>query len=372
MNHRTPLLSIGLLGLLGCGAPSGPARGPEAPRPEARVEVGVKSAFEEPVLWGEAWIARYGETSDPGALTEAERVLRRSLPQRGRHDYPRFLLAHALREAGRGADAEQVLAGSDPARRHVFEKYFATSSASLAPYLRGNLARACDTRKELPKELCEGAGGARELPGDYPVFEQISAISHSTDRFSTWNVAREGEEIADLARRAGIREGMDVADIGAGEGWFTLPLARVVAPGGSVTANEIDRVYLDFIEYGAAFHALTNVRTILGTPEDPSLPAASFDVVFVCEVFKAIVTNGSARDRTYVEGRVLPFLRSLRAALRPGGRLIVVDHDSPENVDRAISPAVIRKLAEEVGFRHEATLDDYKPLQVVMILGRGD
>lgn len=349
---------------------------PSAPRdPDgARAEHGQKDAppppgpliaFEPPLVRAEAIMLDYVDRGSPRDLEQAEARLRKVIPPGKRHDYPRFLLAFTLSRLGRTAEAEAVLAETDPDRRHVYERFFAGSPQALAPYLRTSVRRACQARSDLDPQICRGADTAE--PADFLVYEQISSLPHSTDRFYSWNIERSGESVADLARRIGLRPGMDIADVGAGEGWFTIPFARVVGSEGSVVANDIAPDLLEFINFGARFHRLDNVKTLIGTPSDPGLPAESFDMVFICEVFKAIYNNRDARDRALVEARVLPFVKALHRSLRPGGKLVLIEHDRPRTSEKDISPEVLQGHVEEAGFRLESTLDAYRPLQATMI-----
>ena len=77
----------------------------------------------------------------------------------------------------------------------------------------------------------------------------------------------------------GIKEGSNVADIGAGSGWFTVRAARRVGNGGIVYAVDINRDYLDYIENRSKRENFANIRVILGKDDDPLLPAKSVDAV---------------------------------------------------------------------------------------------
>src|SRR5215467_38237 len=71
----------------------------------------------------------------------------------------------------------------------------------------------------------------------------------------------------------GLKPGQTVADIGAGPGVLSVPLAKAVAPAGKVYAVEIDKDYFPHITQKAAAEKLTNVVTVLGAFTDPKLPA---------------------------------------------------------------------------------------------------
>lgn len=131
-------------------------------------------------------------------------------------------------------------------------------------------------------------------------------------------IYRERDAILDVLA---LSPGMDVADVGAGTGLFTFPMARAVGADGTVYAVEIAPRFLEHIEERAASEGLQNLRTVLCTEEDSRLPKASVDVIFVCDTYH----HFSHPEAT---------LASLHRALRPGGRLVVVDFERIPGVSR--------------------------------------
>lgn len=111
-----------------------------------------------------------------------------------------------------------------------------------------------------------------------------------------------------------IRPGMTVADVGAGTGAFTFPLARKVGPTGKVIAQDISPEFLRGIEARARKEALHQVLTMLGADKDARLAPASVDLVFTCDTYHHF---------EYPQA----MLASLHKALRPGGRLVVIDYE---------------------------------------------
>jgi predicted methyltransferase len=313
---------------------------------------------------------RYSDGGDTADLAAAVTALKRSIRPGERQDFARLLLAWALRLQGDAAGSAEVLDGVDPLHRPAWDYFFARPVTDLGLLLRGLVAAGCAERDDLPGVDCTTAAAPPSLPADYPVWEQISWRSHSSDRLGGWSRTQRGRTATDLGRRIGLEPGVDVADIGAGEGWFTLPFAQLVAPTGQVWAEEVEPAYLDYISFAATHLGLDNVHPVLGAPLDAALPEASVDLVFVCEVFKWIYTNRTATDRAQVEATALPFLRSLRRGLRPGGRLVIIEHDRPTTSPKDISPAYLRRDAEELGFRFVEELPDYRPLQVTLVLER--
>ncbi|MBI5688785.1 MAG: class I SAM-dependent methyltransferase [Verrucomicrobia bacterium] len=103
-----------------------------------------------------------------------------------------------------------------------------------------------------------------------------------------------------------------VADIGAGAGAFTLPLAKAVAAGGRVYAVDIDQGLVDHIVKKAGEAKLANVQGVLGKFTDPALPARDVDLAFIYDVLH------------HIESRA-EYLQHLAGYLKPGGRIAVID-----------------------------------------------
>jgi ubiquinone/menaquinone biosynthesis C-methylase UbiE len=109
----------------------------------------------------------------------------------------------------------------------------------------------------------------------------------------------------------GIFEGAHVADIGAGGGWFTIRLAHRVSRTGIVYAEDIQRPMIEAIDRRVKRESLTNVKTVLGTPTDPHLPAG-LDAVLMVGVYN------------YISDPV-GLLKQIAHALGPKGQLGIVD-----------------------------------------------
>lgn len=123
----------------------------------------------------------------------------------------------------------------------------------------------------------------------------------------------EAERVMELAE---IREGMYVADIGAGEGYYTVRLSPLVGRKGRVLAQDIVPATRDTLAHRVTREDLHNVAVKLGKPNDPLLPDASFDRVFMIHMYHEIE-------------RPSEFLWNLRVDLKPRGRVVVVDADRP-------------------------------------------
>lgn len=144
----------------------------------------------------------------------------------------------------------------------------------------------------------------------------------------------EATTVMDLAH---IAPGMTVADIGAGEGYYTIRLAERVGAHGRVLAQDIDQGALQRLGIRVERERLGNVTIKPGAEDDPRLPENSFDRIFMVHMYHE-VTEPYA------------FLWRLRPALREHGQVIVVDVDRP--TDRhGIPPKLLFCELDHVGFR---------------------
>jgi predicted methyltransferase len=169
---------------------------------------------------------------------------------------------------------------------------------------------------------------------------------------------REGREVFDhrdeIIAVLGLREGMAVADVGAGTGLFTLPLAERVGPEGTVYAVDVQPYFLEHIGKKARQAKLDNVRLVRAEQGASGLPEASVDLVIMIDTYHHVEQPAA-------------YLASLAAALRPGGRLFVVDYVAIEGRSEPwllehvrATPAEFRAELEGAGFRfvreHEGLL----------------
>lgn len=123
-------------------------------------------------------------------------------------------------------------------------------------------------------------------------------------------------EFENVVKLADVAPGMTVADIGAGAGYYTVRLAPLVGAKGRVLAEDIIRETRDALASRVTRERLDNVAVKLGEPNNPMLPDASFDRVFMIHMYHEIA-------------RPSEFLWNLRSALKPDGRVIIVDADRP-------------------------------------------
>jgi predicted methyltransferase len=145
----------------------------------------------------------------------------------------------------------------------------------------------------------------------------------------------------------GIADGSKVADIGAGGGYFTVRLSKRVGPFGIVWAEDVQPAMLEAITRRVAKDVsknIDNVRTVQGTSTDPMLPAGSVDAVIILETYQEIQY-----------GNPVLFLENVRKALRPGGRVGIIDYTKkgggPGPDTGRPDPETIISVAEKAGLR---------------------
>lgn len=143
----------------------------------------------------------------------------------------------------------------------------------------------------------------------------------------------------------GIAEGSVVADLGAGGGWFTIRLARRVGPNGRVYAQDIQPEMIGAIKRRVDREGLKNVDTVLGTTADPQLPAP-VDVVLIVDTYHEMDDPQT-------------LLRKVRASLKPGGRVGIVEftkngHGPGPSMEERADPERVIRDAQAAGLRLES------------------
>jgi ubiquinone/menaquinone biosynthesis C-methylase UbiE len=171
---------------------------------------------------------------------------------------------------------------------------------------------------------------------DFPhAVRPVSALSGT--QFSTEAKRDEAGEAKMVMDWAGIKPGTTVADIGAGEGYYTIRLAARVGEKGRVLAQDINRGALQRLGERVSRDRLDNVAIKEGAPDDPRLPQNSFDRIFMVHMYHEV-------SEPYA------FLWRLRPALAAGGEVIVVDRDRPTD-QHGIPPKLLFCEFEAAGYR---------------------
>ena len=143
----------------------------------------------------------------------------------------------------------------------------------------------------------------------------------------------------EVMARLELKPGDLVADVGAGSGVFSWPLARAVGPGGAVYAVEVDPGFLDFVREGAQKRGLGNVLPVLGEFTDPKLPVRNLDLAFFHNVLH------------HIENRQA-YLETLSGYLKPSARIVIIDliegHKEPE---MKMTLDQVKDWMEAIGYR---------------------
>jgi predicted methyltransferase len=162
-----------------------------------------------------------------------------------------------------------------------------------------------------------------ELPAPYPLLP----LDITTDTIIEWweylvfmNPRRALWEHTDqMLGVLDIKPGQTVADVGSGAGYFTFKFADLVGKTGTVLALDLAKEQLENLNRSAKVAGITNIKTVLSKENNCTLPEDSIDMAFLCSLYHASYVN----SLEYVRDG---FVSSMRAALKPGGKLVIVDN----------------------------------------------
>jgi ubiquinone/menaquinone biosynthesis C-methylase UbiE len=135
----------------------------------------------------------------------------------------------------------------------------------------------------------------------------------------------------------GIAPGKAVADIGAGSGWFTVRAAKRMSGRGLVYAVDINPEAIRYVDDRARKEQLQNVKTILGQADNPLLPARSVDAVLLLKTYHEVA-------------QPVALLQNLRAALRPGAKVGVIDRNG-NGENHGVGRDVVIREAKQAGYK---------------------
>jgi len=161
---------------------------------------------------------------------------------------------------------------------------------------------------------------------------------------------RESEEHPDKAiAELNIKPGMFVGDVGAGTGFYSLRIAKLVQPSGTVYANDIQPGMLERLNANASAQHVANVVTILGTESDPKLPPAKLDLIILVDVYHEFSRPQRMLDR-------------IRESLKPGGRLVLLEYRKedpsvPIRPEHKMSVAEVKAEVIPEGYQFEKVID---------------
>jgi ubiquinone/menaquinone biosynthesis C-methylase UbiE len=159
----------------------------------------------------------------------------------------------------------------------------------------------------------------------------------------------------------GLAEESVVADLGAGSGWFTIRLANRVGPNGRVYAEDIQQPMVSALNLRVQREGLKNVVTVLGTPSDPRLPAATLDAALIVDAYHEM------------EDPVL-LLRNVAASLKRRGRVGIVDYTKKgfgpgPPMEERVDPERVIRDAQAAGLRLHSR-PDILPYQYLLVFER--
>jgi len=181
-----------------------------------------------------------------------------------------------------------------------------------------------------------------------PIFALILGLVLSGSTFSQTIIEERGERYTNerqppdkIMAAIGVQAGMVIGEVGAGQGRFTVHLARQVGENGKIYANDINESSLDHLRDRCKRLGLNNVEIILGQVEDPLFPKNSLDMAFMILTYHHLA-------------KPVALLKNLLPSLKLGATVVVVDPDPEKDRDRwgreSTSAEKIRKEAGEAGF----------------------
>jgi ubiquinone/menaquinone biosynthesis C-methylase UbiE len=138
----------------------------------------------------------------------------------------------------------------------------------------------------------------------------------------------------------GVRAGMVVAEVGAGQGRYVVHMAARVGDTGKVYANDIAKDKLDYVQSRCEREGLENVETILGEVEDPLLPEGEIDLVYLINTYHDL-------------DKPVELMRAIIPALKPDGVLVVIEQDTEKSTSNhhTIDQAELFDQAQRAGFK---------------------
>ena len=171
---------------------------------------------------------------------------------------------------------------------------------------------------------------------------------------------RESEEATSRAVEAlDLKPGMVAADVGAGSGYYTVRMARKVGPTGKVFATDIQAGMLDILKRRMSREGVENVVPVLGAPDDPRLPAGAIDLALMVDVYHELAAPQV-------------FVRRLRDALKPDGRLVLIEFrkEDPRVPIQEVHKMSVDQVRQELGADGYAIdkVIDVLPWQHIIVL----
>jgi len=198
------------------------------------------------------------------------------------------------------------------------------------------------------RALVIALGAVFAAAGARPIAQSASARQQETAR-ETW------QRVPDILTAMGVAPNAVVADVGAGDGFLTVRLARAVGPAGRVVAVDIADGAIERLRARVEQDGLTNVTVTKGDPDDPHLSPASLDAAVIINSYHEMVDYRA-------------MLQRLRRALKPDGRLVIVEPVSEKRlratreqqvIEHEIAARYVEQEARDTGFRIRQLFDPF-------------
>jgi SAM-dependent methyltransferase len=214
------------------------------------------------------------------------------------------------------------------------------------------------TQPAAADTVYENRTGSPDGIGKFYMGREISQVMGHLGAGWLERPTREREERTDLfIDRLPVQPDFVVADIGAGTGYFTFPIARRV-PAGRVLAVDIQPEMLEIIEQRRRDLGVENVEAVLGSVDDPGLPVAEVDLIFLVDAY-----------HEFSHPREMG--RAMFDALRPGGTLVLLEYRAedplvPIRPLHKMTEAQVRREMAALGFDWMRT-EDFLPQQHFLV-----
>ena len=182
--------------------------------------------------------------------------------------------------------------------------------------------------------LAMGAAGSRAQLASRKADEWVTTLEGPRRAAS--------QKVDEVLAKLSLKPGMVVADIGAGSGFFSRPLAKAVAPGGKVYAVDIQQGLLDYINQRDKEENIRNIQTVLGEYDDPKIPAKNVDLAFINDVLH------------HIEHRAA-YLKALGTYIKPNGRIAIIEMNKDDpNTGHKNQPELLVAREEIVQWMSDA------------------
>ena len=193
---------------------------------------------------------------------------------------------------------------------------------------------------------------------------EIAQTMHFTG--APWLVreSREREEdCTTMLKHLGVKPGMNVCDLGCGNGFYTLKLSPMVGEDGKVYAVEIQKEMLDMLAKRAEKTQVKNIVEVLGTVADPKLPEGSIDIILMVDVYHEM-------------DHPVEMLAAMRKSLKPNGRLVEVEFraEDPKVPIKPLHKMSKEQITKELGVNGFKLADQFDelPWQHMMFFEKAD